>query len=349
MLVSARIQWLSFFAMVMVVAQHSPLIPLQGIDVVAFPFWSWYLSRVLTEWGVPFFFVISGAFLVQSLKRNTIKVFARKKLMGLVVPFILWWWFSAITSVFVPFRSIASWDGIYSFLTFKLSVNPTLWFLQVLIVYMFLGICVAKIVDLFDKNRRRFDFMFGCLFSFALLLLWFTPMKSYMGTPTSPTFFAIGVLSSSLILDDGWCTIFESIGLRRSIVAAITIIIALSLRTLALLCNFSDKCDSVMRFCYVIAMIAGLWLLFIEIQKRVKCFAKEPPLWMTHTFFVYCFHFPLVMSLKRFWIVKIGDIGWCNELGAVFSLCTTIIVSFGIASLLSRFMPRVFKILSGGR
>lgn len=88
--ISRKCRWLSVVAMFAVIIIHCNSI---GTFADA-SYWNRFLqqafSRVGTSWAVPMFFVISGYWAYQSLQKETYLQLIRKKVRGLLVPYVCW-------------------------------------------------------------------------------------------------------------------------------------------------------------------------------------------------------------------------------------------------------------------
>lgn len=88
--ISRKCRWLSVVAMFAVIIIHCNSIGTFADASYWNRFFQQAFSRVGTSWAVPMFFVISGYWAYQSLQKETYRKLIRKKVRGLLVPYVCW-------------------------------------------------------------------------------------------------------------------------------------------------------------------------------------------------------------------------------------------------------------------
>lgn len=97
---SHKVTVLSFLAMVSVVYIHH-----NAIDTTEPAYWNvvvqTFLTRALTDWAVPFFFIMSGFWVARSryVSSEGATPFLMKKVRTLLVPYVLWAVLGAVISM----------------------------------------------------------------------------------------------------------------------------------------------------------------------------------------------------------------------------------------------------------
>ena len=218
----------------------------------------------LTQWAVPWFFIVSGAFAARSLSKDSWRRVVAKKFWGLAVPYAIW----MLVPMLVGIR------------------NVNLWYLRSLISFMFLMLLFDRILP---RRWHRFLVAVGMLASaFGLNRL---GVRFLIGTPTSPFYFAGRYLISELL-------VAHDVGRRmaRHIwVIALAVVLAVGLTWTRFALDLQGLAEMILRNTAVVAMIVALWL----IVSRLDWSTVEIPQWMRATFFVYCCHGPILTLVGR--------------------------------------------------
>ena len=168
-------------AILLVVFLHCTLepfpIPTTVDQTVAIRWWTVNIYESISEAGVPLFVMISGALLLQPTKIEPVKVFLKKRLKRIVVPFLFWsaiyfTWRATVqnealsltsiihyleTSPYYHFWFIYMIFGLYLItpLLRALIVNADRALIKYGLVLWFVGTAVVPIIGLFDY--RVFD------------------------------------------------------------------------------------------------------------------------------------------------------------------------------------------------
>lgn len=131
---------------------------------------SWFLSMVLQAIGhfsIPVFFMITGATLLGYRERYSTKVFLKRRLLRIVIPFILW---SVIMLVWKYLGGSLAITGFRQFITLFTNngIENIYWFFYSIIpIYL----CIP-IFSLLTKNKKVMWFLFSlCLINTTILPL----------------------------------------------------------------------------------------------------------------------------------------------------------------------------------
>ena len=173
---SERIKVISLLAMFSIVAWHS----FCGSRVEK------WLIPLLTHWGVPWFFLVSGVFCRASLQKYSLVDFLKRKIVSLVVPYSLWCVIGVVISY--PNLEDASFLGcpdVFAFTSLFPIGNRTLWFLRALLFFFILSVIGRKFVSLIKVRYSIFsDVLFLLCFIFLYMVL--TKYLGPLSTPSAP-------------------------------------------------------------------------------------------------------------------------------------------------------------------
>lgn len=268
------------------------------------------VMQSLTQWAVPWFFFISGVFLRKSLVKYSSWELLRKKNIGLLLPYFLW-----------------------QLIWYPVGGNPTLWFLQALILFTLCAIvCFVLKPSRWSANISLVAL--GGIFTLSVALRW----GWFYGTPTSPFYFLAGLGLSKIVLQarqkSGW------------VVFVFVCSVAIGLRIVWFLGGFNGVFEMVVRNACVMSCVVALWkaLDFIPVEKIGSSSALHA------SFFVYCFHYPPLVVLKNLWeqlpipnVFVPGFLGFLLFSMLVPGACCILALS------IARIAPRFYHCLSGGR
>ena len=156
-------------------------------------------------------------------------------------------------------------------------------------------------------------------------------VRGVIGTPTSPFYFAGGYLLSDWFIERD---IGRSVARHAWVIAAM-VVLAVGLRVAWFVFNLQGTVEMVVRNAAVVAMFSALWLIL----SRFDWADVEIPQWMRATFFVYCCHGPI--------LTLVGRLDWSCPFIVYFFVAP--FAFFALAAAVRHLLPRVYRILSGGR
>lgn len=294
------------------------------------------LMPIVTQWHVPWFFMLSGMFLWYSLNRHPIKDVTFSKFKGLVIPYFLWCGVEGMLVWVMSGKStnLTHWFGLNTPYPFG---NPHLWYLHCLII--FTGI-VVWIWCLLWFTKVRY-LLTSVLSMVAFVVCEKSGISSLYGTPSSPFYFLLGFGMAPLLLT---CRCRYRIG-HLLVSFCIVLSGAIFFRVIWFVVDLQGTLEQILRALCVISQIAAIWLGFDCLVMMVERLGGHIviPHFVKDVFFVYCFH-GLVLRV-------IGDICSASHfsIGLLGSFFFVTFSSLLVASLLRRCVPIVYALFSGGR
>ena len=327
---SIKFRWLSFFAICCVVAGHSFLRESRAFQLVI---------PVFAQWHVPWFFFLSGILLYYSFERQSCHIVMRKKLKGLLIPYILW----AVIGFMLSgefYQVGLDWDEMLGISNAYPCGNLYLWYLHALIsfssVSIILWLCTRSLSG--GKRLALVSLLYIVIYGVGLNMRFST----LYGTPASPFYFLFGFVLSNQILKD------RPSNSARSLSCFVIITLgAIALRGLWFVLGLDGMTESCFRMLCVVMQIGAIWFGYDVIAARWH--KIDFPQYLTPIFFVYCFHGLIITIIKKVWLQCCGDSPLSCNVGVLFICVLTLLLSFVGANLLRWSMPRVYNILTGGR
>lgn len=317
-----KIHIISIFAIICVVLGHS------GCGETKIQS---YLIPIFCQWHVPWFFIVSGYFLLSSLEKYNGHI-AVKKAKTLLLPYVLWAIIGGVTSSVSKIEAVTALK-ILGISTVFPQFNPNLWYLRELIVYTFGTIILHRLLR---NNGKLTLVMFICCF----VMLEFCKMTIIYGVPTAPLYFSLGFLLAAFKVN---------INVKISVLIGVVVIVAAIIsRVVWFIVGPSSNTEMLLRMICVCLEIVAIWSVYdiIAAKRFVDKRCNPFPI-----FFVYCVHGPILIFLKKFWYCVIGasqndivsNTGWiCMCVGTITSSCA-------IANLMRNTFHRTYKLLTGNR
>ena len=332
---SAKCRWLSLLAAFAVVGIHSRTTEWTP-GVVD---WSSRLQNFCIEhcsFAVPMFFMFSGYWFIKSYERYGFVQLLQKKFWSLYVPFVLWCaigefavWPTSFWSDVPP-----SWGallGVPILLTKGLSLAFHLWYVRALLIFFLLAplcyligkhailvlaaIVVTRFFPTITLGPYHFDY-------FALAVPWF--------------FIGAGLSSGDWL----------SVRLKRKYSISIALLSFIALIGLDVCGNWKVPYFISAHEVRIALMIVFFWFGF-------DCFAGSfgvchPLTVCSYTFFIYCLHVSVIRYTGNLLRVGWGTSPSIKTLG-YFCNWLTFLVDAELGVLCTRFVPRLYRLLSGGR
>ena len=327
---STKFKWLSFAAICCVIAGHSFVREGSFFNLVI---------PTLAQWHVPWFFFLSGILLYYSFFKQPSVAVLKKKMKGLVLPYILW----ALIAYFISggFYQIGfNFDKMFGITTAFPGGNPHLWYLHALISFslisVFIWMCVGRLT--FAKSIAVFSVLYLLIYGIALSMHWST----LYGTPSSPFYFLTGFVLSHQVLKR------DQMPPNKCLYCfLIAVLMAIASRSAWFVLNWQGMKEVVLRMICVVLQIGAVWFGYDVIVSRLG--KVDFHRYIMPIFFVYCFHGLLLPFLKKSWVLCCGSSTMSCNVGVVFVCFFTIILSFATANLLRWSMPKIYGMLTGGR
>ena len=338
---SLKISLLSFIAAVMVVFIHLPV-----TREIGFSMWFQdFFGSKIPSVAVPFFFVVSGYLLINSMESQggSYYIQLKKRVRTLLVPYLFWCLvfglqanLSALLSNLLYHYSLMRHIDLNPIHIFGLdfTMNPPLplWFLRALMLYVIVSpfllwvahrkyvlIIFVGALILFNCTKNMYVTKeYTTLFSFTFApvnILAFTLGLRLSGSPiqiskvTGLVLFASGLLflfAKSLFEFYGFL-IPQMVGMTLSLIA-------------------------------ITMFIAGAWVVCPAVEMPKIMRGQSFPIYLLHAAFV-----PYVLFVAQKFPVLLGWFGFF--VNAVVLLCFSLLLSH----LLRRFLPRLSKVIFGGR
>ena len=339
---SKKIKILSFVTMIMVLYIHSfnfTLYPLNILPNSSYSFqiqnfFSFYICRI----AVPFFFILSGYLFLKDINLNA-QIYVEKlknRINSLLIPYIVWvflWTFFFVIISQLPFLknyinapfSIFNFSIYIVFDIFKSPICYQFWFIRDL---FFLVLIIPFLNFILKRTPILFLLLlFVNLVYFKMDLLFFQLQSVF--------YFSIGLylaLNTKELTFNTFSINYKWIGI------------------LWVLCYFFIP-NPIINYTVPFTVFMGIifiWKLYDVINQEnllFKYFYHSS----NYSFFLFAFHEPLQVSLKKIGFAILGK----NEfVGLILYLIIPIIVFFisiNIGKILQKMNPKVYGILTGGR
>lgn len=320
--ISTKITVLSFFAMFAVFVGHCRCD--SRFEVIIRP---WLI------WHVPWFFIVSGYFFIDSLRKYSWKTFLRKKFFSILIPYLSWCCIGII--LWIP-DFAAKGITIMDILGITGSIFPAgnwpLWYVRALMIFMFTGLLIWSFRPLVPSVHVFFIFYCTSLIGMYYAL-------SKIGVGVSPGSGLVSFLLGSAICYFRIPINFIISNRWRGFFIFVLVILAIVCRTLI---N-----SSVSSYLFIIIAIICLWLLldFVNISKGNRWVA-----WMGLTPIIYFSHGPIVFAFNKYFELYLipEDVSCVRDCYYILK-CFSI---FFILMVLMRYLEnfsRIYKFLSGNR
>lgn len=303
-----------------------------------------FVVPALTQWAVPWFFLLSGFFFVQSLQKYSVATIMRKKVKSLLVPYLVWCLVgAAVMGSVLSYKR--TFSDVFGFFSCFPSGNPTLWFVHALMGFMLLSLVLWLLATVAIKpGQYRLNCF--CIAYCAVICAALCAFRGGgMGTPTSPFFFGLGMGMFSLRghrVSRWFCS------LSNCSLAGLFVVFLL----LRIVGRMVDRgiLEMVVRNCSVVILIVVIWSGVNKIVAwRGETSVKVLPRWLKMTFFVYCAHYPIIVLIDSVAEKVFGDVRFFGDV--VFWVISLLLPMFLVAvgTFLDGRCPRVMKLLLGGR
>lgn len=353
---SDKLKVISLISMIMVVFLHSYNINV-NFNTGNLSFNSGYnlfiqnfLSQGLVRIAVPVFFMISGFlfFLKFNGTKNEFKIKYKKRIKSLLIPYLLWSIYGLIFFYLLQLIPqskdffVNNLISNYSFLNIleTIFINPIpyqLWFLRDLFIMVFF----SPLIYLLIKYLRFFPILF-------LLIIWFgfVDFNFYILSNEALLFFFIG--SYFAINKNNF--IFNIFDNKYYFLFFILWIVILFIKTQLIQMNL--ELDLIIGFLHKLSILIGiisLWTIY-DIVMKGKTQPNKIILFLTSfTFFIYAFHEPTLILIKKGLFYLIGN----TKLIALFiyfiAPIFTILISILLGYYFKKYILKFYLIITGGR
>lgn len=326
---------------------HSTTFITEGLNYTTFI--QYFLCNGLTRFAVPMFFMISGYLFYLTFKMTgsgyLYKI--KSRFVSLAVPYILWSLISmCICYIFwgmdiMPVNDMKANLEAGGFLqVLRNPPNFQFWFVKELICY----VIVSPLIYLLIKYKIT-----RILYLAALFVVWFLDINPVSFIVTEALFFfSIGAY---LAITNKAELIMKKINKNCLIVSGAAWIIMLTVKTV--LCGISKQGDpaQLILVLYKLSIIIGIftvWYGMDYIMDNEKI--KDELLGLScHTFFIFCFHEPLLDFVIQYTLKYINNIFSLHLIIYLLYPSLAILLAIGVSKLLLKYIPGVHNILTGSR
>lgn len=347
-----QISWMMFGFSILVIWVHSYNVELfAGADwgpgwermAEIEQFWSVGIGQI----AVPGFFMLSSYLFFRNFEWKKLISKWKKRLFSVAVPYVTWnllYYFGYVIATRVPVLEhvvgkkpvpIQIEEMVYAVLHY--SYAPVFWYLfQLLLLFL-----LAPLIFALVKNKT-----IGGIYLALLVMGLFRGLDT--GYPNLDALFYFSFAAYAAVHWKGW---LEEKGNKDRMMAGVTVLIA-AVYSYGMM-KEPGACV-LWTIAYRVLVPMSLWLMMSSVELP----AARP--WMRQSMFLYAVHFILVRFLNKGTalilekqISKSFDVSAANVwiAGVLYFLIPVIVVyaSYRIARLLSKRMPFLWRILSGGR
>lgn len=354
---STKIKNISFISIIMVVFLHCynfadnflqpTTIITEGLNYATFI--EYFICNGFTRVAVPLFFLISGYLFYHTFKCSFRGYGSKLKsrFFSLVVPYVLWTVMSMLVCrIFwnVDIMPVNDLKGnlelggmVFAFL---MPPNFQFWFVFQLILY----VIIAPVIYLLIKCKfTRPVYLIG------LFVVW------CMNIAAIKIINVEGILFFSM---GAWLAITgkeELISKKVSKTFALSTfgawIVLLVVKTI--LCGIRHEGDATLDILilYKVSELIGIVTTWYSVDYVVNCEDKNSKIYKLscHTFFIYCFHEPLLDFVIQYTLNHVSNATPVNLITYFVYPTVTILLAIGVSKALLRFVPVVHNILTGSR
>ena len=329
---SKKLTFLSFLLIILVVFIHNyfEVLPPEGS-------FSYILQTTFSK-GICYvanslFFIISGFLFFRKQEPPSIEGYIKmlsKKTYTLVLPYLL---VSALILTTYISIGIASYANLQQIIKVWL-IEPIpfqLWFLRYLML-----MCILSPLIYFLIKRLKY------IYIILVFLLWFIFYYKVDHLLVSLTFFSIGAFFSIHGIQLEY-------GRYNKFILIITTFVWLLFSYLA--CIVFDGnlfFMSILRNISVVCGLIAIWLLY---DYFYAFFKKIPSSISAYSFFIYLFHLPLILYVKKTIIKLIPDLdnSLNHNVSYLLTPILTVVICVIIGKLLKKYLSPVYKLLTGDR
>jgi len=350
---SVKLRVISFFLIVLVIFLHAYNLPLEkhtGNTILHQGYSSYvqyFFTQGITRVAVPLFFAISGYlfFLGITGKRDEFLIKMKKRLKTIAIPYLLWslagLLFNYILQQF-PFsrrffthKLFADYSATELLHTIFIDPVPyQLWFLRDLIVLVVL----SPVLFLLVRYLKYFLLLF-------LLVIWGIRIDLVMLSNEALLFFVFGAFLSIQHIEIGYSKLVRPSGLLFTLWIALIVCKMLLISVMIknpLMLNLLHKMS-------VLVGVAAVWGIYDKLFGNKDLSGTRLYYISGFSFFLYAFHEPMLMMVKKAGFVVAGKGEPATLL--IYFLVPIIIIASGttIAGLLKNKAPGLYHVVTGGR
>lgn len=332
---SQKIRVLSFVAIVLIVYLHTNLSVIADGPINSF---SELMTGQVTRVAVPLFFIISGYLFFYNIPSFSLKIYLlkiKKRLKSLVIPYLFWSFVGLvmvrIVQIIIP-GSFATYADITNYTVVQLLSawlwNPIgtyqLWFVRDL----FLCFLLSPLIYLVLKYLRE-------LVLIPVLCLYFMGMQ-----------WGVSIESICFVIIGSYMAMYRK-HMVMSITSRVSCCVIIGLFWI-IFCAYAYFSSFYIIHCFGIIMgLFFFWIgydcLYPKIPQNIKL-----DFLLKYSFFIYVAHEPLHTLVKGVFLKMGSSQLWLLCVYFVAPLLTIAICILG-GTLLSRYLPRCYSFVNGGR
>lgn len=342
---SQKFRILNFTSILAVVFWHAYLTPTPVNEFANFYLFQNLVTSAFLRFSIPMFFAISGYLFF--VKPFNYRRQVQKRIKTLLLPYLIWSFLGAILMyglLLLPAtRNIINmqWEFSVSHFLKHITIEPVqyqFWFLRDLMVLTVLSPVIYLL-------SRKFSRLWIVLLGITWLMV---GDKGIIIRVESLLFFHIGAVAANKKEKP----LIPRIQLNKILWLTGTIWIASSLYYGYCITSHCFSGFIPRNIFYAIPKLSGLlFMWFVYDKKQINGFINHhlPAKILSTTFFLFCFHEPLLTVFEKISISIIIQLEWLSYFLYILNPVITIILSFLAYKTLNRFAPRVLNILTGNR
>lgn len=297
---------LAIFAVVMLHVISSFIIiltpGLRGINSIPSIHWFFYETLTLFNFGVPLFFMLTGALVLG--KNLPIDVFLKRRFTRIIYPFIFWGLITFLITLFlIKFSSLivnidistpyALLSFLYNYLIAQSDLSLHFWFFwTIFAIYLILPIVNKWILN---SSFKEIEYILIVWFVFCLL--------NYTLSIKLPGMFS-NLFASMGFVVLGYYLRFTNRKIFNNIYVAL-LLIFISIISELILLSFISLNDPAYNFpmysLFLIMIATGFFILFKNLKLDIPCFIKKIITSMSkHSYGIYLVHYTLLILISSF-------------------------------------------------
>lgn len=353
---SDKLKAISFLLMVMVVFLHSYNLEISFSSEIRVKIQGYnsfiqdLISQGITRIAVPLFFAISGYLFFINIKNGSFTEFQlkfRKRLKSLVLPYLFWsicgiLLFLILQSVPISkpfFTNQLIHDYSIPKVISTVFINPIphqLWFVRDLMVL----VCLSPILYWLIKYIRYFVIL-------IFLSTWICNLNYLIFSNEALLFFAVGAylgLEKSYLLSiklNNNTVNYFSLGTWIMLVVSKTIFTYIGLGDVWLY--------MILHKLSILVGIIAIWLLYDHLFNQMDISKKRFYFLLEFNFFLYAFHEPLLTIIKKAFYFIFGQSDLSSLINYLFAPSIAIFISILVGFYVKKYLPRYYKLITGGR
>lgn len=354
---SSKIKAVSFVCIIMVVFLHcynfsdNFLLPMttitEGLNYATFA--EYFLCNGFTRVAVPLFFIISGYLFYRTYTLSVSSYFykVKSRFISLVIPYLIWASIGILACILLrnlnimpvnDMKTNQSLGGILNVFWYPPSFQ--FWFIKELFIFT-LASPVLYLLVKFKLTR--------VLYFLALFAAWFFDMKSpsYI-VWEALLFFSFGAY---LGIKEKINLISAKISKNNILTTFIIWIILLSIKTILAGILTLDDNTMILLVLHKMCILLGIYTAWFGMDYILNNKQNKETLLKlsVHTFFIYCFHEPLLDIIIQSTLVYVNNSTLVNLITFLIYPITTILLAISVSIIFLRFVPTLRNILVGNR